>query len=313
MKKFWKNKKVLITGGAGFIGSFAVEELVRRGAIVTVTISPRNKNTKPKNLSTVLQKVKIKKVDLTSADQCLKVTKNQEVILNFAALDGSASFKTQNSAKIFKTNNQIVLNILESARLNKVDRVLLMSSTEIYSPNIPTPVKEKDGMREGLDLSNGYAWSKRFSEIAATTYFHQYGLKIAIARPGNVYGPRDILNAERVRVIPLFINKARKGETITVHGSLQKKSFLYVEDLIEALLNLVELYPVCDPVNIASSEYITLKHLAILIVELTKSKSKIVVSDAKINKKSIISIKKAQRLLHLKEKTTLKEGIKKLI
>ena len=309
MKNFWKNKKVLVTGGNGFIGSNVVEELIRRQAIVVITVQ----NNLQFNLS---KKVKIEKTDLTNIDNCLKVTKNIDIILNFAALDGGSVFKKEHAAEIFKNNVAIVLNILEASRLNNIDRVLLMSSTEVYSEDTKTPIKEEDGFLGDFSKDKyGYAWSKRFSEIAGMIYYNQYGLKIAIARVGNVYGPNDFRGIERGRVIPTFINKARKNENITIWGSgQQKKSFLYITDLVEALLNLTEKYSVCDPVNITSSEYRTLKDLGEQIIKLSESKSKIVLKKIKNNENSekIISINKAKKNIGFEEQIPLIMGLQKI-
>lgn len=305
MKNFWENKKVLVTGGTGFIGSNMVRELIKRQAAVTVSVQ--------NNISNLPERVKIEKADLTNMEDCLRVTKNIDIILNFAALDGGSAFKKEHAAEMFKNNVTIVLNILEASRLNNIDRVLLMSSIDVYSGDTKSPIKEDDGFLGDFSKDKyGYAWSKRFSEIAAKTYYNQYGLKIAIARVGNVYGLNDFKGVERGRVIPTFIDKAKKNEDIVIWGNgLQKKSFLYVEDLVEALLNLTEKYPACDPVNIASSEYLSLKDLGELIIELYRSKSKIIFQKTK-NEESIdkiININKAKKNINFKERTSLCRGI----
>lgn len=315
MKNFWKGKKVLVTGAAGFIGSNAVGELLRRESNITITIS-KKKKVGNLNFSKLFPQLKIERVDILSFKDCLKITKNKEIVLNFAAMDGDAKFKIDNSAEIFRNNVQIALNILESSRINNVNRILIMSSIDVYPPDIDSPVREESGFKEGLGIKNGYAWSKRFTEIIAKNYYDKYGLKIALARPGNVYGLGDMTSKEKARVIPSFIDKATKNKNITIFGNgSQKKSFLYIKDLNEALFNLVEVYSVCDPINIAGSKYITLRDLAKLIIKLTNSKSKIVLQEKNVyrNENRFISVEKAKRIIGFQEKIDLTKGLNSLI
>lgn len=318
MTNFWENKKVLVTGGAGFIGFHVAKELIKRNSKVKIVVSPKTNSEHLKRVfGSLLDKITIEKLDLLVFNSFLKATKNQEIVLNFAAMDGGAKFKLEHSAGIFRVNTQLVLNLLESCRINKVGRVLIMSSIDIYPKNVKSSIKEEDAHLNNFDESlNGYALSKRFSEIAAKLYYEQYNLKVAIARVGNVYGLNDFKGIERERVIPTFINKAIKNEDIIIWSNgLKKKSFLYVTDLVEALLNLTEKYSICDPLNIASSEYLSLKELGELIIELSKSKSKIIFQKIK-NKKNtnkIINTNKAKKNINFRERIPLSTGLKNII
>ena len=275
MKKFWENKKVVVTGAAGFIGSHAVKTLIENGAVVTAIISD---NTTDKQINVLfknyLDKIFLKKVNLLNKESCIDATKDQEILLNFAALDGGTSFKQKYPAQIYKTNTQIVMNILDAAVKNKIERILIISSIEVYPKNLKSPIIEKYSLKENFqEEANGYTWSKRFGEIAAKMYTKEYGLKIAIARMGNVYGPGDYVNSEKGRVVPLFITQILEKKKVTLLGNGKtKRSFLYVSDAVDALLSLTELYPVCDPVNIVSSTYVTIKSLAEKIGKLTNQK-----------------------------------------
>lgn len=311
MTNFWKSKKVLLTGASGFIGSNVCDLLVEKGAEVVAIVS-KNSNTSKinNNLSNSKKNIKIKKIDLLDLPNVLKITKNADVILNFAAKDGSSTFKEENSSQIFKENNNIVLNVLEAARINKVERLLLISSIEVYSSKEKIPFKESDTHYNLDEQANGYVWSKRFAEVAAKIYTKQHGLKIAVARLGNVYGPRDY-SKEKGRVIPLFIDKALKNEDITIWGDgLSRKSFIYVSDLAEALLNLVEYFPMSEPINIAGENVTNIKTLAQQIIQLTKSKSKIVFlkTDAAIIDR-FANIDKAKKFIKFNEKISLEEGL----
>lgn len=315
MKNFWKNKKVLVTGTSGFIGSNVCDLLVERGAKVSAVVSNNSNNSKiKKNLSVSQKYIKINKIDLLDFEAVLKVTKGVDIILNFAAKDGSATFKEDNSSQIYTENTNIVLNILEAARINKIERLLLISSIEIYSVKEKIPFKESDTHYNLDEPANGYVWSKRFTEVAAKIYAKQHGLKIVVARPGNVYGPRDYAK-EKGRVIPLFINKALKNEDITIWGDgLSKKSFIYVSDLAVALLDLVEHYVTSEPVNIAGKNITSIKNLAELIVKLTKSKSRIVFLKTDLaSLDRVANINKAKKMIKFNEKINMKDGLSKTI
>jgi nucleoside-diphosphate-sugar epimerase len=318
MNSFWKNKKVLVTGASGFIGSHTIDALLERGAIVTAIVSPKTGKEKIKrNLGHVLKQAKIIKADLLSLNECLKITHNQNAVFNFAAMDGGVYFKMKYPAKIFRTNSQITLNMLEAARQNKANRFLLISSIEVYPGNLPSRVNEKYGSREGLDeKTEGYSWSKRFGEVAAKMYHKEHGMNIAVARLGNVYGPRDYSDKEKGRVIPTFISQSLQGQDIRVAGDgMQERAFLYVADLVEALLNLMEKYAVCDPVNVASDKYITIRDLAGLVINIIGKNNKLTLekSDISFSRKRRISVNKAKKVIRLKEKETIETGLKKTI
>lgn len=315
MNNFWKNKKILVTGAAGFIGSKAIADLLRKKSVVTAVIS-KKKSKNNLNLIKMYPGLKIEIADLLSFEDCIRITKDQEILLNFAAIDGNLKYKLDNSNKIFRNNSQIVLNILEAAKINKIDRILIMSSIGVYPSNSELPIKEEYGLNQGLDIKDGYAWSKRFSEIAAINYFDKVGLKIAIARPGNVYGPGEIMSKQKSRIIPIFIHRALKNEDIIIYGNgLQKISFLHVSDLNNALFDLVEHYTVCDPINLVGSEYTTLLDLAKLIIKLSKSRSKIVLQRKQNykNEDKIISTEKSKNIIAFEEKINLKKGLHSLI
>lgn len=312
MKNFWKNKRVLITGGAGFIGSNITKELIKRNSIIKITISKSTSEEELKQIfGKLLEKIEIQKVDLLSLKDCLKITKDIDVVLNFAALDGGAKFKKEHAKEIYKVNTGIARNILEASRLNSLDRVLLMSSIDVYPKNIKSRLSENDA---DMTARSGYIGSKVFSEKLAKKYYNKYGLKIAIARPGNIYGQGDKINIKRARVIPTFIKKAIMDENIEILTS-ENLSFLYIKDLVNALLDLTVKYAVCLPVNIASSNYISLSDLGKLIIKLSNSKSKIILRETNPNIKSynIIDTSKAKQEIDFVEKENLRKGIESLI
>lgn len=289
MINFWRNKKVVVAGGRGFIGSHVVRQLYDKGAKVKVLTSYGKK--KPSELEK-LKNIEFIRCDLMDLNEVIKATKEQAFFLNFAGMDGGISFKNSHSAEIFRVNSQITLNILEASRLNKIDKTLLMSSIEVFSLN---------------DQSNGYVWSKKFIEESARLYSEQFKMKVLVARPGNTYGTGDTLDPLKIRVIPSFILKARANREIVISSS-QKFSFLFVDDLAKALLEFIEHEEGPDPINFISSEYFSLKEVAKKIINITKSKSKLV---EKTRKQKPLSKKLKSFNLGLEIK--LEHGLKKTI
>ncbi len=304
---FWKNKRVLVTGGFGFIGLHVVEALLKKGSIVSMTM---NSIRKPSSL----KGVRIIPSDLTVLHDCMRATAHQDIVLNLAAMDGGATFKKQFPADIFRTNVFIALNILESARRNKLERVLLMSSTNVYSNGDNFPVKEDTEYTPvGHDATFGYTWAKRCIEIAAKAYSTQYGLKIAIARPSNVYGPGDYYGTDKERVITSFIRQALEHTPVRLlDNGIQKKQFIYITDLVNALLLLTETYSVCDPVNIAGSEVISIKNLATCIHSIANNKECVVPIDSQPSHR-VIDLTKLLKKIRFVPEVLLKQGLEQTV
>jgi nucleoside-diphosphate-sugar epimerase len=207
--------------------------------------------------------------------------------------------------------------MLEAARLQKVEKFLLMSSIDVYYPTSYVFLKEENDFSTKMNQTiEGYAWAKRFAELAAKMYYKQYGLQVAIARAGNVYGPRDELSTERGRVIPTFISRSFQGEDVTIFGDgQQKKSFIFVEDLITALVSLTEKYAVADPVNIAGKKYITIRELAELVIKYTGSKNNVTFNKtvSPPAKQTKVHLGKMKKILGSKENVSLRKGLKMTI
>lgn len=318
-KEFWNKKNVLVTGGAGFIGSHLVDQLIKRGAMVTVCVNVSTPTEKiEKNLLGNIKKITLVKCDLSSSSQTKNIADGQQIVFHLAGLDGNAVFKEKFAAEIFQKNTHINLNILEAAKNARVERFLFASSIDVYPNNIKGSKLHEDihiGPEYSIDLQ-GYAWSKRIGELSCHLYKKQYGMKIAISRAGNIYGPRDYEAEKRSRVIPVFIDKILKGEEITIWGDgTQMRSFLYVSDLVYNMLLLAEKHAESDPVNIASERVITLNELAKMIARLCKKKAKIsyVSSKKRLDRGKIIDVKKAKSLIGFKEEVSLENGLMKTI
>ena len=318
MSNFWGGRNVLVTGAAGFIGSHVAEALVRQGARVTAAVSPTYKHARASNLQHIRADIDIVPADLTALEDCVRVCRNQDVVVNAAHVDGSAAFKRAHPALIFRQNMLMSLNMLEAACQGDADRFLVMSSTEVYSPETTVPMMEADGF-VGLpaQTTDGYAWSKRMSEFAAEVCAREHGLKVAIARPSNVYGPGDHFDAGKGRVIPMFIQKVfhDDGPIVIWGNGEQVRTFLYVGDLAQGLLALIEKHPTSEPINFGGSQEITIKALADLIVNLSGRPVRIMCD---LDKPSgapnrTPDTTKARQLLHFTCDTPLEIGLQRTI
>jgi len=257
---------VAVTGASGFLGSHFVTELEKFGANV-------NSLTK-------------EKTDLLDFDQTKEALKSTDIIISCAALDGNAEFKIKHAAGILDSNMRITSNILNAAKENNVKDIVLISSAEIYSSYAPNPIKEEDDYRlYGGHTNSGYILSKRFSEILAGLYKEEFGLKIYLPRPSNIFGPGDHFDDQSTRVIPSFINKIIAGKPIEIWGDgSQTRQFIYVKDVVHIILTMVE-KGTDGKLNISTNESISILNLAKMI-----SRSLDIKSDIRLDKTKSIGV-----------------------
>ena len=314
MKNFWTGKNVLVTGGTGFIGSFVCEQLLAKGAKVTAT----TKSGSLKNVSHLTKDLKIRKADLTDFDETNKITKNQNIILNLASKVAGIQFNINHPATMFSENIQIAQNIASASVKNNIERLLMVSSACVYPRNCIIPTPETEGFLLDPEPTNlGYGWAKRVEELIARFHYQEFGLKVAIARPYNAYGPRDNFDPEISHVIPGLIKRVFDDENpLVVWGSgKQTRSFLYAEDLARGLLEIAEKYPEADPINIGTDEEVTIADLAKMIVKLSGKNIKIVFDKTKPDgqPRRNCDTKKAKEKIGFEAEISLEKGLKKTI
>jgi len=313
---YWKNKCVVVTGGAGFIGSHAVEMLVERGA--KVVVADKSEKAITANLVNVIKEVEVDRADLFNLDECVRVTKNADVILNIAAKVAGIAYNMANQGEMFFDNVKLNANMLEAARVNSVRRFLVVSSACVYPRHCAIPTPETEGMRLLPEPTNeGYGLSKRMQEAQGMAYAREFGMEVAIARPYNAYGPRDCFDPEKSHVIPALIKRVMDGEDpVVVWGDgEQSRAFLYVEDFARGLIEVCEKYPAADPVNIGTDEEVKVKDLVKMIVEIAGVKSKIVFDTTKPSgqPRRNCDNRKAVEKVGYKAQFKLKDGLKKTV
>lgn len=273
---FWKNKKVLIAGGTGFIGSHVVEKLVGRGA--RVTVMDNLQNGKIKNISYLKNKIKFLHGDCTNHKDALRACKDKEIVMNLAARVGGIEYNRTHQATMLRDNLNIITTMLEAARKAKVGRFLVVSSACVYPRTCSIPTPETEGFVDEPEPTNGgYGWAKRMAEKLGTYYSEEFGMKVAIVRPYNCYGPRDHFGSTSAHVIPDLIKKVFDGENpVKVWGSgKQTRAFLYVEDLAEGMIMAIEKYPRADPINLGTDEEVSIKELTTKIIAISGVNAKV--------------------------------------
>ena len=303
-----------MTGGAGFIGSYVVELLLDRGASVSITAIGDNL----KNIGHLRGNIEVIKADLRNARDALGATKNKEIVLNLASRVTGIVYNTNHPVIMFNENVEISKNVIAAAHQNGVERFLVTSSACVYPRNCTIPTPETDGFLDDPEPSNlGYGWAKRVAELQGRFYNLEYGMKIAIARPYNAYGPRDNFDPAISHVIPGIIKRVFDGEDpLVVWGSgKQTRSFLYASDFARGLLEVTEKYAVCDPVNIGTSEEVTIGNLAKMIVKISGKKVVIKFDTTKPDgqPRRNCDTKKAFEKVGFRAQVSLEEGLGKTI
>lgn len=316
MPNFWQNTKVLVTGGAGFIGSHVVEKLVKKGAKVTVLDSMRPG--KEANLSQVLNQINIIKGNIQNMEIAQKACHNQDVVMNIAAKVGGIEYNRTHQGTMLFHNVMIPALMIEAAKLESVKRFLMVSTACVYPRDAQIPTPESEGFRDEPEPTNGgYGWGKRVGELLARYYAEEFGMQVGIVRPYNCYGPRDHFDPKYSHVIPALIKRVFDGEDpVLVWGSGQQtRAFLYVEDMADGMIKAIEKYPVPDPINLGTDEEVTIAELIQKIIKISGLKNKIQFDTSKPDgsPRRNSDNQKAVQKIDFKAQVPLDEGLRKTI
>ena len=300
--------KVLVTGGAGFLGSHLCDRLLTDGH--TVICIDNLQTGSEKNISHLAGR---KDFTFIKHDVIEPIDLEVDRIFNLACPASPPHYQAD-PVRTAKTSVFGAINMLELAKKNNA-RILQASTSEVYGNPLVHPQPENylgnvnpDGIRSCYDEG------KRMAETLFFDYHRQYGVDIRVIRIFNTYGPR--MNPEDGRVVSNFIVQALKGEDITIYGDgNQTRSFCYVDDLIEGMVRMMNCEGFTGPVNLGNPGEFTMLELAEQVLELTGSHSKLVFmplpGDDPAKRKPVIDL--AKEKLGWEPKTALKEGLKKTI
>ncbi len=258
--RFFKNKKVLVTGGTGLIGRPLVEMLQVQGAQVTVA-SLDDPSRAPKGITFI-------QADLREFSNCLNICKDQEIVFQLAGVKGSPAMTAKRPASFFVPTITFSINMMEAARRSGVERFLFTSSVGVYAP--AEVFYENDVWQTFPSPNDRFAgWAKRMGELQAEAYKIEYGWdKISIVRPANVYGPYDNFDPNNAMVIPALIHRAMSGENpLTVWGDGSPvRDFIHARDVARGMMLAVE-KGINEPINLGCGSGVTIREIAEIVAK----------------------------------------------
>ncbi len=304
MTNAWKGRRVVVTGGAGFMGSRVVERLRSAGADVFV---PRSRDY---NL-----------VDGTAVKRLYKDAR-PEVVIHAAAVVGGIGANRANPGRFFYENLMMGAQCIEEARLAGVKKFVAIGTICAYPKFTPVPFKEEDLWTGYPEETNApYGLAKKMLLVQSQAYRQQYGLNSIFLLPVNLYGPGDNFDPASSHVIPALIRKvveAKHGgkDEIEVWGTGRAtREFLYVDDCAEAIVLAAERYDGAEPVNIGAGFEISIKDLAELIVKLAGFKGRLRWDATKPDgqPRRCLDTTRATREFGFKARTSFEEGLRKTL
>lgn len=306
-KKFFHNKKVLVTGGTGLIGMQLIELLKKEGAIITVVSLDKIKNS---------INCRFVKSDLRYLNNCMKVCKNKDVVFHLAGIKGSPKMAIEKPASFMVPTIMFSFNMMEAAKRNNVKNYLFTSSIGVYAPK-PKFVEEDVWSTFPSENDKFAGWAKRVSELQAEAYrIENNWTNISIVRPANVYGPFDNFDEKTAMVIPSLIKKALNSKKyLHVWGDGSPiRDFIYSKDVARGMMQAVKNNEQ-GPINLGSGSGVKISKIANLVAKnVPNGPLKIVWDKSKPSgdKIRLMDTKKAKKMGFI-PKTKLEEGIKKTI
>jgi UDP-glucuronate decarboxylase len=302
-------RRILVTGGAGFLGSHLCERLLERGADV-LCVDNFYTGTR-KNVHRLLSNPRF---ELMRHDVCFPLYVEVDEIYNLACPASPIHYQFD-PVQTTKTSVHGAINMLGLAKRVKA-KILQASTSEIYGdPAVHPQTEEYWGNVNPIGMRSCYDEGKRCAETLFFDYFRQHNLRIKIARIFNTYGPR--MHPNDGRVVSNFIVQALKNQDITIYGDgSQTRSFCYVDDLVQGLILLMESPDnITGPVNLGNPREFSIRELAEIVIAQTEAKSKIVHRPLPPDdpKQRRPNISKAQELLAWQPTTELREGLVKTI
>jgi len=302
---FWEDKKLIVTGGAGFLGSYVVEKLKKREC---------------KNIFVPL----VEDYDLTKEKNVIRLYQDYpaDIVIHLAAVVGGIGANRENPGKFFYDNLIMGAMLMEYARQYKVGKFVAIGTICAYPKFTPVPFKEEDLWKGYPEETNApYGLAKKMMLVQSQSYRAQYGFNSIFLLPLNLYGPGDNFNPKSSHVIPALIKKfveaIREGKDEVVCWGTGKptRGFLYVEDAAEGILLAAERYNKSDPVNLGTNLEISIKDLAELIAKLVGFKGKIIWDKIKPDgqPRRKLDTSRAEREFGFKAKMDFEEGLRRTI
>lgn len=300
-----KRKKILVTGGAGFLGSFLVEKLLERGVPKENIIIPRSKE-----------------FDLIKWEDCVKVAQGVDVVVHLAAVVGGIGANRKHPGKFFYENLIMGVQLMEAARQAGVEKFVAIGTVCAYPKFTPVPFKEEDLWNGYPEETNApYGLAKKMLLVQAQAYRHEYGFNAIYLLPVNLYGPRDNFDLEASHVIPALIRKVYEAKRddkpfIQLWGTGKaSREFFYVEDAAEGIILATERYDKPEPVNLGVGKETSIKELIETICKLMGYQGRLQWDSSKPDgqPRRMLDVSRAKKEFGFSAKVNLEEGLKKTI
>ena len=302
---FFKGKKILVTGGAGFLGTQVVYSLIELGAQKENIHIPRSKD-----------------CDLRVWENCVKSVKGIDIVIHLAAKVGGIGFNREHPAELFYDNAIMGIQLMEAARLARVMKFVAVGTVCAYPKFTPVPFREDELWNGYPEETNApYGLAKKMMLVQAQSYRAQYGFNAIFLLPVNLYGPGDNFNPESSHVIPALIKKFVEAkeqgikEVIVWGTGSASREFLYVKDAGLAIALATEKYNGNEPVNIGAGKEISIKDLVRIIRDITEYQGEIVWDTERPDgqPRRCLNTSKAQREFGFEAKTPFEKGLKETI
>ena len=301
----WEKKRVCVTGGAGFLGSYVTAKLRERGA--KEIFIPR-----------------IEDYDLVRPEDIKRMLDDSrpDVIIHLAAHVGGIGANREHPAEFFYDNLMMGVQLIHQAWLLGIEKFVALGTVCAYPKFTPVPFKEDDIWDGYPEETNApYGLAKKMLLVQSQAYREQYGFNSIFLLPVNLYGPRDNFDPRSSHVIPALIRKCLEAqdngvEEIVVWGDgSPTREFLYVEDAAEGILLATEKYDGSDPVNLGSGREISIKDLALLIARLTGFQGRMVFDTSKPNgqPRRALDTTRAEQYFGFRAGTDFEQGLQKTI
>jgi GDP-L-fucose synthase len=299
------NKKILVTGGAGFLGQQVVAQLIEAGANSDKITIPRSKD-----------------YDLCVMANCQEVVKNQDIIIHLAAHVGGIGLNQQKPAELFYDNLMMGTQLIHAAYQAQIEKFVCVGTICAYPKFTPVPFKEEDLWNGYPEETNApYGVAKKALLVQLQAYRQQYGFNGIYVLPVNLYGPADNFDPSSSHVIPALIRKVHEAQqrndaTLPVWGDgSPSREFIYAADAARGIVLATTKFDRPDPVNLGTNFEITIKDLIELICELMEFKGEIVWQTDKPNgqPRRCLDTQKAQEYFGFQATTGLREGLQQTI
>jgi GDP-L-fucose synthase len=303
--EFWRNRRVVVTGGAGFLGSFVVEALGQRGC--PPPFVPRSREydlRKDADIARMLGDVR------------------PDLIIHLAAVVGGIGANRENPGRFFYDNLVMGVQLIEAARQAGVAKVVAIGTVCSYPKFASVPFREEDLWNGYPEETNApYGLAKKMLLVQSQAYREQYGFNSIFLLPVNLYGPRDNFDPQSSHVIPALIRKcvdavdAGAPEIVVWGTGTATREFLYVEDAAEAILLAAERYDGSEPVNLGTGSEISIRDLVTLIARQTGFTGRITWDTAKPDgqPRRMLDTARATEYFGFAAKTSFEEGLRKTV